>query len=95
MFGIFLSALWTILGWLARSVLVKFVLYFGLFFVTTEFIQEILSLLPTSGALSQAFNAIPSSMWWLMDMMQFNTGVPMVVSAYLTRFILRRIPIIG
>ena len=95
MFGIFLSALWTILGWVFRSVLVKFALYFGLFFVTTEFIQEIVSLLPSSSALASAFASIPPGMWWMMDMMQFNTGVPMVVSAYLTRFIIRRIPIIG
>jgi hypothetical protein len=52
-------------------------------------------ILPSAGNLSGAFSAIPSGMWWLMDMMQFNVEVPMVISAYLTRFIIRRIPIIG
>lgn len=95
MFGILLSALWTVLTWLVRSILVKFVLFFGLYFVTTEFIQELLNLLPSSSTLSSAFSGIPPGMWWMMDMMQFSVGVPMCLSAYLTRFIIRRVPIIG
>lgn len=95
MFGIVLSVLWTALSWLVRSVLVKFVLYFGLFYVTTEFIAEIGSFLPNSVALSSAFSGIPSGMWWMMDMMQFGIGVPICLSAFLTRFIIRRIPLIG
>lgn len=95
MFGIVLSVFWTALSWVVRSVLVKFVLYFGLFFVTTEFIGEILSLLPSSSVLTGAFSGIPPGMWWMMDMMQFSAGVPMCLSAYLTRFIIRRIPLIG
>jgi len=95
MLGIMLSVFWTVLGWVFRSVLVKFVLYFGLFFITTEFLQEVLPLLPGASSLTSAFSSISPGMWWIMDMMQFSTGVPMVISAYLTRFILRRIPIIG
>lgn len=95
MLGIMLSVFWTVLGWVFRSVLVKFVLYFGLFFITTEFLQEVLSLLPGASSLSAAFSSISPGMWWIMDMMQFGSGVPMVISAYLTRFILRRMPIIG
>ena len=40
MFGIVLSALNAALAWLVRSVLVKFVAYFALWFITTEFIQD-------------------------------------------------------
>lgn len=95
MFGILVSAFYTVLALIVRSVLVKFVLFFGLYFITTEFIQVLLSLLPNSSALSSAFTGIPPGMWWMMDMMQFNVGVPMCLSAYLTRFIIRRVPVIG
>ncbi|MDO6387644.1 DUF2523 family protein [Uliginosibacterium paludis] len=95
MYGILLSALWSALAWVARSVLVKFVLYFGLFFITTEFIQILTTILPDGSSLRSAFGGLPGSMWWLMNIMQFNVGVPMVLSAYATRFIIRRIPVIG
>jgi hypothetical protein len=95
MFGILVSAFYSVLAWVVRSVLVKFVVFFGLYFITTEFIEVLVSLMPSSTELSSAFAAIPSGMWWMMDMMQFNVGVPMCLSAYLTRFIIRRVPIIG
>jgi hypothetical protein len=95
MFGILVSAFYTVLAWVVRSILVKFVLFFGLYFVTTEFIQVLVSLLPNSSVLSSAFTGIPPGMWWMMDIMQFNVGVPMCLSAYLTRFIIRRVPVIG
>jgi hypothetical protein len=43
MFGILLSAFNLVLTFVLRSALLKFVLFFGLFFVTTEFIQVLSS----------------------------------------------------
>jgi len=41
------------------------------------------------------FNGIPSTMLFFLDKFAFGEGVAMVLSAYLLRFLLRRIPIIG
>lgn len=97
MFGILLSAFNTALGFIFRSVVVKFVLFFGLFFVTTEFIQVLTSsgLLPSSSSLNGLFGGIPPAVWYFLNLFSFSTGVSALVSAWATRFIIRRIPIIG
>jgi len=95
MFGIVLSALNVILGFVLRSILIKFVLYFGLFFITTEFIQIITSILPNGSSLTSALGGIPSAVWYFLDLFNVTVGVPILLSAWVTRFIIRRIPIIG
>lgn len=97
MFGIVLSAINAALGWLVRSVLVKFVIFFGLFFVVTEFISVLQSsgFLPSASSLNDALAGIPSSVWYFLDLFNFSFGVSVLVAAWVTRFIIRRIPVIG
>lgn len=95
MYAILISALNAILGFVLRSILIKFVLYFALFFVTTEFIQIITSMLPTGSSLSSALGGIPSGVWYFLDLFNVSIGIPILLSAWVTRFIIRRIPIIG
>lgn len=96
MFGVLVSAFNTILAFVIRSAIIKFVLYFGLFFVTTEFISVLSSMLPGGdGGLAPAFSGLSPGVWWFLDMMQAGYGVSAVVSAWVTRFIIRRVPIIG
>ena len=95
MFGILVSALNVALAFIFRSILVKFVVYFALFFITTEFIQVIGSMLPTGAALSGSLAGIPSAVWYFLDLFNVSLGLPMLLSAWVTRFIIRRIPIIG
>lgn len=95
MFGILLSALNTVLAWLVRSVLVKFAVFFALYFITTEFIAVITSILPSGSAVNGAMASVTNSTWYFLDVFMVQTGIAMVVSAYTTRFIIRRIPVIG
>ena len=95
MFGIVLSAFNAALGWVFRSVLVKFVLYFALYFVTVEFTQVLITLLPSASSLTNAFSGITASVWYFLDLFAFSQGLPLVLSAVVTRFIIRRIPLIG
>lgn len=97
MFGIFLSALNAALAFLVRSVIVKFAVFFGLFFVTTEFMQVLVSsgLLPSAGSISSPLGSMPSAVWYFLDLFNVSAGIPLVLSAYATRFIIRRIPVIG
>lgn len=44
---------------------------------------------------SSAFGSIPSEVGFFMGLCQFNYGIALILSAYLLRFILRRIPLIG
>ncbi|MGE5648884.1 MAG: DUF2523 family protein [Bacillota bacterium] len=95
MFGIFVSALNAVLGFVLRSVIVKFVLYFGLFFVTSEFIALLVPRLPDGSALTSALGGIPASVWYFLDLFNVGAGIPIMLSAWVTRFIIRRIPLIG
>ena len=95
MFGIVLSALNSVLAWVFRSIIVKFVVYFALYFVCTEFLSILGSILPNASSLNGAFSGFTSGMWYFFDLLGLSTGVPMLVSAFATRFIIRRIPIIG
>ena len=97
MFGILLSALNAALSFVFKSLIVKFALFFGLFFVTTEFIQVLISsgLLPHASAVGGALGGIPAGVWYFLDLFNVSGGVPIILSAYVTRFIIRRIPVIG
>lgn len=95
MFGIFLSALYSALGFVLRSVLVKFAAFFALFFVTTEFIQLVVPLLPGASSLTSAFANQAPGVWFFLDLFKVGFGVSACLSAYVTRFIIRRIPVIG
>ncbi len=97
MFGIVLSALNTVLGFVMRSVIAKFFAYFVMWFITTEFVAVLQSsgILPTAASLSGAFSGIGADLWYFLDLFAFSYGAPLVISAYATRFIIRRIPVIG
>jgi len=97
MFGILVSALNVALGFVFRSVIVKFVIFFALFFVVAGFVEVLQAsgLLPSAGSLNGVFSLIPSSVWYFLDLFKFSLGFSMVVSAYVARFIIRRIPVIG
>ncbi|UEP46589.1 DUF2523 family protein [Burkholderia sp. B21-005] len=97
MFGILISAFNVVLAFVVRSIIGRFFAYFVLYFITTEFIAVLQSagILPTAAALAGAFGGITSGVWYFMDLFAFSYGVPLVVSAFATRFIIRRIPVIG
>lgn len=100
LFGILMSALRTMMGFMLRSLIVKFVTFFALFFIVKEFVNVLVQsqLYPgatQASALSSAFSGIPGSVWYFLDLFSISTGLSTVISAYATRFIIRRIPVIG
>ncbi|MNM33781.1 hypothetical protein D3C81_444150 [compost metagenome] len=95
MFGRVLSALFSFAAWFAKSAMVKFVVFFALFFITTEFIQVLIPLLPGVSSLTSAFSSQAPGVWYFLDVFKIDFGVSACLSALVTRFIIRRIPVIG
>ena len=99
LFGIFTSALNLFGKFIIRSLIVKFVVFFALFFIVHGFTQIMLSLVIPAGmsaaGLNGLFANIPPSIWYFMDVFAFDYGFPLILSAYVVSFIIRRIPIIG
>jgi hypothetical protein len=98
--GILLSAFHSILSFVIRSVLVKFVTFFALFFIVKEFVNVLISsnLYPgatQASSLSSALSGMPSAVWYFLDLFSFSTGVSLVIASFASRFIIRRIPLIG
>ncbi|MCI1042236.1 DUF2523 family protein [Caballeronia zhejiangensis] len=97
MYAVLLSAGWSLLSWLLRSVLIKFVVYFALFFFVSEAVQYLQSssVLPDASVLSNAFGGIGQDVWYFLDLCSFSYGAQVILAAFAARFVIRRLPLIG
>ena len=95
MFGILISALNTLLGFVFRSLIIKFVVFFALYFVVQGFVEILVELLPDSSNLSSLFANLSDGFWYFINLSKLPQGISMIISAMATRFIIRRIPVIG
>ena len=95
MYAILFSAFNAALTFVVRSVIAKFFVFFALFFVTTEFLAVLVERLPNGQAMSGALAGIPPGMWYFLDLVHFDIGLPAILSAWVLRFMIRRIPVIG
>lgn len=95
MFGILVSAFNVALGFLLRQVVVKFVVLFALYFVIQTFVSVLAGFLPNVSTLNGAFGGIAAGTWWFLDLFAFSQGLPMVITAFAYRFLIRRLPVIG
>ncbi|MGM1342320.1 DUF2523 family protein [Morganella morganii] len=95
MFRFFLSLAYTSLQFVFRTLVIKFVLFFALFFAVHELVSVMVFWLPDHTDLPQLFSLLPDSVWYFMNLFLVPYGITLLLSALLTRFIIRRIPLIG
>jgi hypothetical protein len=95
MFGILLSAFWTVLGFLLRSVVVKFVVFFALYFIAVGFMSYLASKLPGASALTSSLANLSPAVWDFAGMFKVGFGISSCVAAYVLRFCIRRMPVVG
>lgn len=101
MFGIVMSALWAASGWLVtyviRGVVIKFIVFTLLFYIVTEFVGVLMSsgILPSASKITDYTSLIPPSVDYFLTVFSFYAGLTMILSAYVSRFIIRRLPFIG
>lgn len=92
------AILWPIVSWLLREVVIKFIVVAAVFELLVILVPKAIEIVApwvgTSG-LTGAFSGLPPGVWWGLDILGAGTGIPLVVSAYVTRFLIRRIPLIG
>lgn len=97
MYGILVSALATISNYVFSSIFLKFVLFTAMFWVSSEFIRLITGCgcIPTPEGVQAAFNYVPPSVWWFLNLFGIAQGITAVLCAYMVRWLIRRIPIFG
>lgn len=93
-----LAILWPLVSWIFRGVVIKFVVLTGVFAVMAILIPFAINLIaPFTGvtSLSSAFGGVDSGVWYFLDIFALDYGVPLLISAAVTRFLIRRLPVIG
>jgi len=104
--GEFISKIWDVIGsffkWLqdAFNWVVDFILGFPdyLFSLLVDGVVGFFNWLPVPSffsAAASAFSSVPDEVVFFAQAFRIGEGVTLVLGAYLLRFILRRIPIIG
>lgn len=97
MFAIFMSVFNTVLAWIFRGVVIKFVILTALYYVVTWIAESVLGQLdisPLTG-LQTVINSLPGGILYMMGVFKFDVGLPLLLGAMLTKFVIRRLPIIG
>ncbi|CAM2911371.1 DUF2523 domain-containing protein [Glaesserella parasuis] len=87
-----------LLEFLFKGVVIKFFIFFGLFYITTEFIPVIIELfIPNEFNMDfqSLLNQLPNDIWYFLELFKVPYGLSLYISAMLARFIIRRIPVVG
>lgn len=96
MWGLLLSGIWTALGWVFRAIVFKGVLYIALFYFTSEAMAYFAQVIVVDlGDFSSSVGALGSGAGWLIELVRLDIGLPAILAAYVMRFAIRRLPIIG
>lgn len=97
MYAILVSAFNFVLGWIFRGIVVKFIILTALYYVITFIVDEVLSILDISPVenLESSFNSLGASILFFLGVFKVEVGIPLILGAMLTAFIIRRLPIIG
>lgn len=97
MYGILVSAANYLLGWFVRGVVIKFIILSAIYYVVVWIGESVLSQLdisPLTG-LQTVVNSLPAGVLWGLGVLKFDVGLPLLLGAMLTKFVIRRLPIIG
>lgn len=98
MLAIFTTAAGFVVRWLLGAGVAKVAVSVVLFGVLSLLVDVLLGMLPDWFAgteMSSLFAQLPPLTGYLLDVTQFDFGFSVITSAYVTRFLIRRLPVIG
>lgn len=80
-----------------KTALIKFFAFTVLYLITSSFMSYLVSHLSSvsPSALTNAVAAWSPQMWYFADLTLFTQAFPAIISAYILRFSIRRMPVIG
>ncbi|HVW49895.1 MAG TPA: DUF2523 family protein [Trinickia sp.] len=83
--------------WFFQTALIKFVVFVALYLVVGALVLALqdFGIIPSNQNMMQAFSFLPSGLWYFLDYFQFTEFFPIIITAYVAKFIIRRLPIIG
>ena len=87
-----------VISFLVREVIVKFVIFTAVFALVVVLVPKAVGYLSpfiSGGSLSSAFSGLPAGVWFFLDFFNLGFGLPLLISAFVARFLIRRLPLIG
>lgn len=84
--------------WIFRDVVVKFLVFAAVFALVAFLVPKAIGYLGSfinPNGLGSAFSVVSPGVWFFLDFFQLGYGLPLVISAYVSRFLIRRLPVIG
>lgn len=87
-----------LVSWVFRTVVVQFLVIAAVVslvvFLVPYAVDQLSQFIGVS-ALTSAFSSLPEGVWYFVDLMRLDFGLPWVLSAFVARFLIRRLPVIG
>jgi hypothetical protein len=87
-----------IVSWIVREVVVKFLIiaaiYAALVLLVPMVVGFITPYISTAG-LNSAFGAVPDGVYFFFYYMRLDVGLPLLISASIASFLIRRLPVVG
>jgi len=87
-----------LLKWIFRGAVVKFLIVSALFVLIAFLVPYAVGYLggfTDTSALTSAFTSLPPGVWYFIDLFRLDFGIPLAISAFVARFLIRRLPVIG
>lgn len=87
-----------VVTFLLRDVIVKFFVFTAVFALVAVLVPIAIGYLTPylgTGGLTSAFTGLGSGVWFFVDFMNLGYGLPLLISAAIARFLIRRLPVIG
>ena len=94
----FAAILTSALTWIFREIVVKFLVFaaiLALILLLWPIVKTIADPFVNFDAINNALGGMPAGVWYFLSLFRIDIGLPMVVSAFVARFVIRRIPVVG
>lgn len=92
------AILWSVASWLLRGVVGKFMVLTMIFSAVAFLVPYAVGIVAPYvgvGSLNSAFGGLGAGVWFFLDFFNIGFGLPMLISAAIVRFLIRRLPVIG
>lgn len=92
-----LSLFNSLLSWIFRISTIKFVVFGALGLLLAPLMELLMSLVDTSGlsSISGMVSGLPNDIKFYLLLFRLDYGAPILIAAALTKFFIRRLPVVG
>jgi hypothetical protein len=94
----FLGLFAPVVSFLLREVVVKFFVFTAVMALVVFFVPYAIGYLGdfvSSAGFDSAFGMLSPNIWYFLDFFALDRGIPLLISAYVSWFLIRRLPFIG